>query len=121
MTRYKNMESWMLTNRDKTFRYLVYKKVYTPHEQQKAYMDESEYENGGYYSKCKIEEAIDLGGDWLLGMRILEDDNEKTGILHYVRLNEIRLSCFENDQEGYEEADETDDEYPKSENREELL
>lgn len=94
-----DMLTWLLDNDDQIYRYLIYKKVFTPYEQQKAYMDESEYEDGGHYVLCKIEEAIDLGnGDWLLGLRTISDDGMVYGTTNYVRLNEIRLSRFDNDQ-----------------------
>lgn len=108
-----DMLTWLLDNDDRIFRYLVYKKVFTPYEQEKAFMDESEYENGGYYTMCIIEEAIDLGnGDHLLGLREIADDGMIFKYIRFLRLSEIRLSCFDDDQsiKLYERNSEEDDE-----------
>ena len=96
-----DFETWLIDETDtRIFRYLVYKKVYTPREQHERYVDESEYENGGMYTLAKIEEALDMGnGDWMLGMREIFDDGSIAKHLKYVRLSEIRLSSFDEDQE----------------------
>ena len=103
-----DMETWLSDYGDRLYRYLVYKKMFTPYEQQKAFSDESIFEDD-HYELCKIEEAIDLGnGDWLLGLRDLDYDGSVYGIIHYYKLSEIQLSYFENDQsiELYEENEE---------------
>jgi len=94
-----DFETWLLDWGDRIYRFLVYKKMFTPYEQQNAFMDESVYEND-HYQLCKIEEAIDLGnGDWLLGLRQIEEDGEVYGIVEYYKLSEIALARFDNDQE----------------------
>ena len=94
-----DFETWLLDWGDRTYRHLVYKKMFTPYEQQQAFSDESVYEDT-YYQFCKIEEAIDLGnGDWLLGLRILNEDLEPHSTVEYYKLSEIRLSRFDDDQE----------------------
>ena len=94
-----DFETWLLNYGDRVYRYLVYKKMFTPYEQQQAFSDESEFVDT-YYSFCRIEEAIDLGhGEWLLGLRILDEDLENTTILEYYKLSEIRLSHYTDDQE----------------------
>ena len=95
-----DFETWLLDESDtRIFRYLIYKKIYTPHEQDKKYIDESEYENGGHYTLAKIEEAIDLNnGNWMLGMREVYEDGSVSKHLEYVKLDEIRLMSFDEDQ-----------------------
>lgn len=92
-----DFETWLLDYGDRLYRYLVYKRMFTPE-------DESEYEDN-HYELCQIAEAIDLGGDWLLGLRTIEEDGKIYGMIHYYKLSEIRLAFFENDQhiELYEE------------------
>lgn len=105
-----DMETWLIDG-DYIFRYLVYKKMFTPYEQQKAFMDETVYEDERY-ELCKVEEAIDTGNDWLLGLRIVDEDGRVSGITKYYRLGEIRLARFDNDQDIqlYEEDEEVPDE-----------
>lgn len=96
--------SWISKNYGKIFRYLVYKKLFTPYEQQQAFFDESIYE-GSCYSYGIIEEAISLGdGKWFLGIRRVYEDNEIGDIIEYYRLDEIKIEYFEYDnQENMEE------------------
>lgn len=68
-----DFETWLLDYGDRLYRYLVYKRMFTPYEQQNAFEDESEYEDT-HYELCQIAEAIDLGGDWLLGLRTIGED-----------------------------------------------
>lgn len=103
-----DFETWIRACGDRLYRYLVYKRMFTPYEQQNAFEDESEYEEA-YYTLCQIAEAIDLGGDWLLGLRTIGEDGKVYGMIHYYKLSEIRLAFFENDQRlelyEYEEDD----------------
>lgn len=96
--------SWISKNYGKIFRYLVYKKLFTPYEQQQAFFDESIYEDS-CYSYGIIEEAISLGdGKWFLGIRRVYEDNEIGDIIEYYRLDEIKIEYFEYDnQENMEE------------------
>lgn len=105
-----DLETWLLDNGDRIFRYLVYKRMFTPYEQQQAYMDETQFESARYQFGF-IEEAIDLGnGEWLIGIREIAD-NEVLDSLSYYKLSEIRLSYFECDQNMLrDEEDEGDDE-----------
>lgn len=92
-----HIEAWLRDWGDRLYHYLVYKKMFTPYEQQKAFCDESVYEDP-HYTLCRIEEAVDLGnGDWLLGLRSVYEDGETSGIVHYYRLSEIQLSRFDGD------------------------
>jgi hypothetical protein len=108
-----DFETWLLDESDtRIFRYLIYKKVYTPYEQEHKYIDESEYEDGGMMSFAKIEEAIDMGnGNWMLGMREVFEDGSVSKHLKYVMLNEIRLWSYDEDQDMklWDEDDEIHD------------
>lgn len=101
-----NIGTWLQDNKDVTFRLLVYKKVYTPLEQEKKYSDESEYENGGYYKYVKIVKAIEIPNDVLLEVSPVKynDFEEEIGVYNlseFYRLSEIRLSRIgEDDGEG---------------------
>ena len=91
--------TWLLDYGDRIYRFLVYKKMFTPYEQKQAFSDESVYEDT-YYQFCRIEEAIAIDdGDWLLGLRILNEDLENTSVIEYYKLSEIRLSHYEDDKE----------------------
>ena len=105
-----DFETWFFDYGDRLYRYLVYKRMFTPYEQQNAFEDESEYEDT-HYELCQIAEAIDLGGDWLLGLRTIGEDGKIYGMIHYYKLSEIRLAFFENDQhlELYEEEEDNDE------------
>ena len=108
-----DFETWLLDESDtRIFRYCIYKRVYTPLEQEKKYTDESEFEDGGMYTMAKIEEAIDMGnGNWMLGMREIYEDGCVSKNIKYVMLNEIRLWSFDEDQdvELYDEGDVVED------------
>lgn len=102
-------EEWIEKQKGKVFRYLIYRKVFTPYEQEKKFIDESEYENGAASTLGLIENAVSLGGsDWLLGIRSYDfDERTPCGDVVYVRLSEIRLARFDCDNA---EEDEKEDE-----------
>ena len=101
-----DLKTWILENKDRIFRILHYKKVFTPYEQENAFMDESEYEDNGEYQFCFIREAVSIGGnDWLIGYQpIYLDDGEISGRIEYARLSDIRLSYKDIDMKKFEEA-----------------
>lgn len=99
-----NIGTWVHDLDNQVFRYTIYKKVYTPYEQQKCFSDESEFENGGYYNYAYITNVIEIPNDLLLELEELEqiiDDNkfEPLGIKTYVKLSEIRLYKYDCDNE----------------------
>ncbi len=106
-----DFETWLLDESERIYRYLVYKKVWTPLEMDKKYSDESEYENGGLYTLCLIEEAIEMSpGIWMLGLREIYEDGVISKNIKYYPLNDIRLTCFDEDQE-IELQEECDEEF----------
>jgi len=86
--------TWLLDHKDKIFTILIYRRVFTPYEQKKCYMDESRYEDDGRYSYCTIEEAIEIPGDILLGVKAVYDPDDllEQEELTYYKLSEVRLS-----------------------------
>lgn len=94
-----DLETFMMDNDNRIFRFLVYRKMFTPYEQDLKAEDETFYEDP-YYSLALLEEAIDLGyGEWLLGFRLIDDcSGEVFDTVEYYKLDEIRLSYFEQDQ-----------------------
>ena len=94
-----DMETWLMDNDHRIFRYLVYRRMFTPYEQEKKFVDESEFQDN-HYNFGFIEEAIDLGsGEWMVGFRPI---NDCSGVvcdrLEYFNLKEIRIEYFEKDQ-----------------------
>lgn len=92
-----DMETWLRDFDDRVYRFLVYKKMFTPFEQQNAFIDETQYE-GNCYKLCLIKEAIDLGGgEWLLGLRPVFDDGEVSDHIVYHKLSDIKLTLYDED------------------------
>lgn len=92
-----DMETWWLDNHERIYRFVVYKKLFTPYEQEHKFMDESQFEDISYRFAF-IEEAVELGnGEWLLGFREVIED-EVCNYISYFKLSDIQLSYFEQDQ-----------------------
>jgi len=90
------METWLSDNSDRIYRFMVYKKLFTPYEQEQKFSDESQFEDT-HYRFGFIEEAIELGhGEWLLGLREIIDGEVYD--INYFKLSDIQLSYFEQDQ-----------------------
>lgn len=99
MRQITDVETWLLDNDGRIFRFTVYRRMFTPKEQDAKYSDETFFEDGGAYQYGIIEEAVELGhGEWLLGIREVCDD-EVCDVVSYYRLSEIRLHCFDKDQD----------------------
>lgn len=107
-----DMDQWIKENKDRLFRFLRYRKVFTPYEVKEAFMDESEFEDEGYYQYGFIREAISLGaGDWLLGFQpAIMESGEVKDTIEYARLSDIRLSYNSNDiHKLYDDGSEDED------------
>lgn len=100
-----DFETWLHdVGEDRLFRFLVYKRSYTPFEQREAFVDQSEFDTDAYRFG-RIEEAVDLGsGEWILGFREELDDYVSDTVSYY-RLSEIRLSWREADVTGEEDEE----------------
>ena len=101
-----DMETFALDNRDTIYRLLVYRRMFTPHEQDMKYIDESYYEDD-YFSFGYLEDIIDLGcGNWMIGFRPIDDCSGKSfDHVDYYKLDEIRLSRFDIDQKKWDDLD----------------
>jgi hypothetical protein len=110
MTQITDLETWLLDNEGRVLRFWVFKKMFTPYEQQSAFTDESVYEDV-HCTFGVVEEAVDLDGDWLLGFRIVEEESIGDEALqfwsgiHYYRLSELRMEYYEQDQPGFSGED----------------
>lgn len=106
MRQITDMETWMLDNEGRIFRFTVYRRMFTPREQAAQYSDETCFEDGGAYQFGIIEEAVELGqGEWFLGIREIYDST-LCEIVSYYRLSELRLHCFDGDQEMLSDIEE---------------
>ena len=78
--------------------------MFTPYEQQRAFEDETIFEDD-YYTLAKITEAIDLGdGEWLLGFTNVDGDTLRVNqYTEYYKLSEIKLSYFGDEKRKREE------------------
>lgn len=88
---------------DRVFRMWVFKRMFTPYEQEEKFTDESVYED----DTCKfvmIKEIIELAdGDYLIGFQDADDADSDNLYLEYYKLSEIRLDYCQSDKERLED------------------
>ena len=114
MAYYENIKDWRERISDKPALIWVYRRIFTPYEQENKFSDESVYED--YHATVGfIKGAVILpDGDVLLEVvPIDEDTNEPDETLahQYYKLSEIRLAVnFADLTEEYDEDDDEDDE-----------
>ena len=101
-----DFETWLHDYGDRIYRYWIYKRMFTPEEVEKKYIDQSCYE----CAECSygiIKEAIELpDGDILLGF--IDPATKGTrveGYINYFKLSEINLVFDPNDQATFAEDD----------------
>lgn len=100
MLDFLSLPDFLDAHQDDIFRFWVYRKVYTPYEQQKAFSDESVFEDT-YAIFGFVAECISLGnGDFLLGFRTVADPDEENvqaynGPIEYYKLSEIRMGLYQ--------------------------
>jgi len=103
MELYGDFETFLLDNRDRVFRFWVFKRMFTPLEMAEKYIDESQFES----THCTlgiIRECIMLNdGDYLLGFQTVyedceDDDTDEPRCIDYYKLSEIRLGFYQYDQ-----------------------
>lgn len=104
-----NMRDCLINKRDHVFAYQVYKRMFTPYEQEQKFTDESEFTDI-HYQPARIVEAVELGGgDWLIGFHNLYDDSDDIdGEITYYRLSDISLFTYGFLQEKFDEEDDDD-------------
>ena len=94
------MAEWVADNVGGVFRFLTYRRMFTPYEIEQKFMDESQFEDI-HYDFGILQEAVDLGGgEWMLVFRGL-CDYEETGQLIYRRLSEIQFCRYPEDDREY--------------------
>ena len=108
--KYDSFANFMYDNWNTVFRYLIYKRQYTPYEQDKKFTDESIYEDI-FYKEAYIRHCIYLpDGDILIGFLDAEySDEEDLKHIEFCKLSEIRLVSYSADQEDEEEDECNDD------------
>ena len=89
-----------MDNDDRIYRYWVYKRMFTPEEQEAKWSDQSYFEDE-VCSHGRIEEAVELpDGDVLIGFRSPDDTGTYSeGCIEYHKLSEIALAYYPIDQE----------------------
>lgn len=110
------MKDFVEKHKNEVFRYVQYRKIWTPYEMEEKFKDESETEV--YYNFARIADCFDLGsGDYLLELEsgeinteYDENDNEipvfcPSNIIKYRRLSEIQIEKF-----GYDNETRTNEE-----------
>ena len=92
-----------LASEERVFRMWVFKKMFTPYEQDEKFLDESVYVD----DTCKfviIKEMIELpDGDLLIGFQDADDADSDNLYLKYYKLSEIRLDYCQSDKERRED------------------
>lgn len=98
-----DFETWVLDNPDRIYRYWVYKRMFTPYEQEEKFMDESQFVASTCSFGC-IREAIELpDGDILLGFVDPEDyDTDRDLYIAYHKLSDINLAFSPSDKEMFD-------------------
>lgn len=97
--------TWLHDVGNRVFRYWTYKRMFTPYEQQRAFMDESQYED----THCRlgiIKECVVLpNNDILIGFLNVNDDDdpELPPYIDYRKLSEISLAFSAADQKCWED------------------
>ena len=96
-----DIHTWLSdVGEERVFRMWVFKRMFTPYEQDKKFSDESVYVD----DECKfvmIKELIELpDGDLLIGFQDTDSDNL---YLEYYKLSEIRLDYCQSDKERLED------------------
>lgn len=98
---FTRMSEFLESHKNEMFMFWVYKRMFTPYEQQQAFSDESVFEDSmaqiGF-----IKECVPMGnGDFLIGIQCVAtddtdyDENVKlSSRIEYYRLSEIRLNLI---------------------------
>ena len=109
---YGSFFEFLEKNKDRLFRFWVYKRIFTPLEQEQKYMDQGEFED--YHAHTGIiKEAIILpDNDLLLGFYIISDTTadeiDEYRHLQYYKLSEIRMEYRPVDMEEFYGGQEPD-------------
>ena len=98
-----DMSEFIYDNQDVVFCFRPVRKQFTPYEVEKAFSDESIYEDTIH---GRILGAVDLGYDYLLEIKVVFVDAdgciEETNITEYLHLSDCRMTMYEYPEEGLE-------------------
>lgn len=104
MDSYTDFNAFIKAHEGEVFRYWIYRRVFTPYEQNQCFMDESVFEDS-HANVGVIKECVPLGnGDFLLGFQPVDDCDPYNittlDFIEYCKLSEIRLNrLIENNEE----------------------
>ena len=98
----KDIWTWLNNVGDRVFRYWIYKRMFTPYEQERKSEYQIEYEEETAKTGI-IRECIELpDGDCLVGFQNVPedwDDENEPKHLDYYKLSEIRLAYHPSDRD----------------------
>ena len=107
---YDSISAFFEQHKYRVIRFHVYRRMFTPQEVEKQYIDQSVYESNTA-SIGMVREVISLpNGDVLLGIGGICEDVCDMNYLEYYRLSEIRLSYWPHDDYKYGATDEQPEE-----------
>lgn len=97
---FSSFPDFLDAHEDDLFCFWVYRRGYTPYEQQQAFSDESQFEDV-HGTVCRVVECISLGnGRFMIGVLPCIDENldekEFSSRIDYYNLDEIRISLLNN-------------------------
>ena len=94
---YPSFMDFVKTHKDVPFRYWVYKRVFTPYEQDHRFIDESCFEDvccrTAYIRECIVLPDDDI----LIGFLDLDFASDEKKLYEYYKLSEIRLNRSDGD------------------------
>ena len=102
---YGNFFEFLQKNKDRLFRFWVYKRLFTPLEQEKKYIDECVYEDTHAHTGIIREVIVLPDNDLLLGFYIpccdTVDEEDEYKHIDYYKLSEIRMEYRPVDMEEF--------------------
>jgi len=109
MNIYGDLETFLLDNEDRIYRYWVKKQIFTPREMENKYIDQPVYIDDNATSALIVEVIPLPNGNILIGFQDLYDESslsQEHPYISYHQLNEIQLDYWECDREKFIEEEE---------------
>lgn len=91
-----NIGTFVLDNSDYIYKVSVKRFIFTPHEQEKKYSDESIYWDT---FDAKITNVIEIPNDILIEFNRVDEYYEPMGVYDYYKLSDVQLTRFEDKQQ----------------------
>lgn len=96
-------ERYLTENPDKIWRFLVYRRMFTPYEQEQKFRDDHEF-TSNHYEFAKIKDVFKICDDYVIIFNILDSEDRDSHVCEKIyRLSEIRLSSWDYDNREDEE------------------